>query len=100
MNFVGMIYGIPGQVGMSKMVHRYMSCSNWVDGLIMKWCCVMRTFQVSISEWRQNEFRTRFGHSKLVFWSQTRAKSLIYMVRSEGLEPPTPWFEAKAIKCI
>ena len=27
--------------------------------------------------------------------AQTRDKALIYMVRSEGLEPPTPWFEAK-----
>jgi hypothetical protein len=27
--------------------------------------------------------------------TQIRAKSLINMVRSEGLEPPTPWFEAK-----
>ena len=26
--------------------------------------------------------------------TQIRAKSLINMVRSEGLEPPTPWFEA------
>ena len=26
---------------------------------------------------------------------QTRGKLLILMVRSEGLEPPTPWFEAK-----
>ncbi len=39
-------------------------------------------------------FMTRFCHSKWVFVTRLRANSLILMARSEGLEPPTPWFEA------
>ena len=30
--------------------------------------------------------------------AQTIDKALICMVRSEGLEPPTPWFEARHSK--
>ena len=46
--FAGMIYGIPGQVGMYKVEHPFMCYRNWVAGQRSKWCADMRIWPPNI----------------------------------------------------
>jgi hypothetical protein len=58
-----------------------------LGGQMMRWCCVMHTCQVNTSGWRRIVF-TRFGHSHLVFWTQTGAKCWILNGALGGTRTP------------